>query len=303
MRWPGLEEGEALLPNGRVRLSGGSAWQTDFRRRTTGRPVLSPMEIATVRRTLNGTLTELQRALDAHSVAKAADLYEVAWHQASQAPPSETREQRARLKAFKEVLASRSWREEERRQAAQGESARAATRPPRHVVSTMRPAADPVPERREKVWSSDAATSGPVSRPSKAAPNVPGTQAARRTESQALLSAGRLWEIATDLRPVLEQTARARGTISWPAMRKRLPTLPLLHRDDKSVVLWLVDEDRQKGEPLLSALITVGDRQMHPRFPQIAEQLGLSAGRTPSEQRSVWSYEVLKVYQHWRHRR
>lgn len=42
---------------------------------------------------------------------------------------------------------------------------------------------------------------------------------------------------------------------------------------------------------------------MHPRFPQIAEQLGLSAGSIPGEQRSVWSYEVLKVFQHWRHRR
>ncbi|MEU6363248.1 hypothetical protein ACFWFS_07415 [Streptomyces albidoflavus] len=102
---------------------------------------------------------------------------------------------------------------------------------------------------------------------------------------------------------MLEQTARARGTISWPAMRKRLPALPHLHRDDESIVLWLVDEDRQKGEPLLSALVTVGDRQMHPLFPQIAEQLGLSAGGTPDEQLSLWSYEVLKVYQHWRHRR
>ncbi|WP_143660090.1 hypothetical protein [Streptomyces sp. WZ.A104] len=260
------------------------------------------MEIATVRRTLNGTLTELQRAVDAHSVAKAADLYEVAWHQASQAPPSETREQRARLKVFKEVLASRSWREEERRQAAQGGSARAVTHPSRHVVPAVRPAAEPLPDRREEVWSSDAATSGPTVRPSKAAPCVPGTQAVGRAESPELLPAGRLWEIATDVRPVLEQTARARSTISWPAMRKRLPVFPRLHRDDESVVLWLVDEDRQKGEPLLSVLVTVGDRQMHPRFPQIAEQLGLSVGRTPDEQRSAWSYEVLKVYQHWRHR-
>ncbi|MFJ4382639.1 hypothetical protein ACIP28_30865 [Streptomyces albidoflavus] len=261
------------------------------------------MEVATVRRTLNGTLTELQRAVDAHSVAEAADLYEVAWHQASQAPPSATREQRARLKAFKEVLASRSWREAERRQAARGGSARAVSRPPRRVVPAVRPAAEPVPERRETVWSSEADTGGPAARRSKAAPCVPGPQTASRVESPTAVLAGRLWEIATDVRPVLEQTARARGTISWPAMRKRVPALPRLHRDDESVVLWLVDEDRQKGEPLLSALVTVGDRQMHPRFPQIAEQLGLSAGGTPDEQLSVWSYEVLKVYQHWRHRR
>ncbi|MDH2408440.1 hypothetical protein ACG5V6_20920 [Streptomyces chitinivorans] len=58
-----------------------------------------------------------------------------------------------------------------------------------------------------------------------------------------------------------------------------------------------------KGEPLLSALVTVGDRRMHPRFPAIAEQLGLFPGRTDAQQRTTWSYEVLKAHQHWRHRR
>lgn len=117
-----------------------------------------------------------------------------------------------------------------------------------------------------------------------------------------MLEAGRLWEIATALRPLLEQTARAGATTSWPAIRKRLPGLPRLHRDDESVILWLVDEDRQDGEPLLSALVTAGNRQMHPRFPAIAEQLGLATGRAALEQRTAWSYEVLKVHQHWRYR-
>ncbi|WP_179886929.1 hypothetical protein [Streptomyces sp. ms184] len=39
------------------------------------------------------------------------------------------------------------------------------------------------------------------------------------------------------VRPVLEQTARARGTTSCSVIRKRLPALPWLHRDDESVVL------------------------------------------------------------------
>ncbi|MFJ5035963.1 hypothetical protein ACIQB5_50225, partial [Streptomyces sp. NPDC088560] len=47
------------------------------------------MEIATVRRTLNHTLTELKRALDNYEVAPAADLYALAWQQAAGAPPSE----------------------------------------------------------------------------------------------------------------------------------------------------------------------------------------------------------------------
>ncbi|MFF3149886.1 hypothetical protein ACFVRU_51320 [Streptomyces sp. NPDC057927] len=42
---------------------------------------------------------------------------------------------------------------------------------------------------------------------------------------------------------------------------------------------------------------------MHPRFPVIAEQLGLSCGTNTAQQQTTWSYEVLKVHQHWRHRR
>ncbi|MFB7211039.1 hypothetical protein [Streptomyces sp. NPDC056255] len=256
-----------------------------------------------IRRTLNGTLTELQRAVDTHAVAKAADLYEIAWHQASQAPPSKTREQRARLKALQEILGSQKWQEEERRQAPQNEPAHAAPSTGRRVTP-KRPPIDPVPVRRETVWSSETAMPKPSSRRhGSAAPMGTGAQPTARAASPALLGTGRLWEIATELRPVLEQTARAGGTITWSSIRKRLPALPRLHRDDESILLWLVDEDRQKDEPLLSSLVTVGDRQMHPQFPQIADQLGLSTGRNQGEQRTTWSYEVLKVHQHWRHRR
>ncbi|MFJ5548594.1 hypothetical protein [Streptomyces sp. NPDC093225] len=100
----------------------------------------------------------------------------------------------------------------------------------------------------------------------------------------------------------MEQTARAGSTITWPQIHKRLSGLPRLHADDQCVLLWLVDEDGRKEEPLLSALVTVGDRQMHPRFPAVAKQLGWTP---PADTRphTAWSYEVLKVHQHWRHRR
>ncbi|WP_407840646.1 hypothetical protein ACE1OC_36810 [Streptomyces sp. DSM 116496] len=80
------------------------------------------------------------------------------------------------------------------------------------------------------------------------------------------------------MRPLLDQTARA-GATTWALIGKRLPGTPGMHRADQCVILWLVDEDRQKGEPLLSALVTVGDRQMHPKFPAVAEQLGEPAAR------------------------
>lgn len=95
------------------------------------------MEIATVRRTLNHTLTELKRAIDGYAVAVAADLYALAWQQAAGAPPSETREQRAQLKDLKEILGSRRWQEEERRQAA-AVSSQPAPAQPRAVVAAPR---------------------------------------------------------------------------------------------------------------------------------------------------------------------
>ncbi|TVL88436.1 hypothetical protein CD790_30710 [Streptomyces sp. SAJ15] len=116
------------------------------------------------------------------------------------------------------------------------------------------------------------------------------------------METGRLWELATELRPLLEQTARDGATITWPQIHRRLSGLPRLHADDQCVLLWLVDEDGQKGDPLLSALVTVGDRQMHPRFPAIAEQLGWSHP-SGTRQHTAWNYEVLKVHQHWRYQR
>ncbi|MGG7568987.1 hypothetical protein [Streptomyces sirii] len=117
-----------------------------------------------------------------------------------------------------------------------------------------------------------------------------------------MLDAGQLLEISTELRPLLEQIARDGATITWSLIRKCLKNLPHLHKEDQCVVLWLVDEDRRKGEPLLSALVTVGDRQMHPRYPAIAEQHGVQTGSGVPQQRTAWSYEVLKAHQYWRYR-
>ncbi|MGW1764353.1 hypothetical protein ACWCQL_09765 [Streptomyces sp. NPDC002073] len=264
------------------------------------------MEIATVRRTLNHTLTELKRALDRHAVADAADLYALAWQQAAGAPPSETREQRAQLKAYKEVLGSRQWREEERRQAATVPSTAVVPRPKQAVASVPRTRPE-ASRASDSVVPPSGRTATPPTAPRRpsAPPQAPAPVTAARPSRGAepkLLETGRLWEIATELRPLLEQTARSGATTTWPQIHKRLPGLPRLHADDQGVILWLVDEDGREGEPLLCALVTVGDRQMHPRFPAVAEQLGWSAP-AGTRQHTAWSYEVLKVRQHWRHRR
>lgn len=92
--------GESVRRN-RVRLSGGSTWQTGLRRRTTGRPARArtPMEIAHLPRSLSHTLLDLQRAVERCAVADAADLYALAWGQVARTPPSETRKQREELQA------------------------------------------------------------------------------------------------------------------------------------------------------------------------------------------------------------
>ncbi|OEJ22578.1 hypothetical protein [Streptomyces subrutilus] len=277
------------------------------------------MEIATVRRTLNHTLTELKRAIDRYAVAVAADLYALAWQQAAGAPPSETREQRAQLKDLKEILGSRRWQEEERRQAAAAppkpvpSQPRVVTAAPRvrpdvaqageSVTRSPRrnPSSSTAPRRSSAPPRPPVSVPAPTAGPSPVVAPVVKVRPPRR-EEPAFLEAGQLWEIATELRPLLEQTARAGSTTTWPQIHKRLPGLPRLHADDQCVLLWLVDEDGRKGEPLLSALVTVGDRQMHPRFPAVAEQLGWTTPAGTSLH-TAWSYEVLKAHQHWRHRR
>ncbi|WP_158795093.1 hypothetical protein [Streptomyces sp. NRRL S-337] len=243
----------------------------------------------------------------------AADLYALAWQQAAGAPPSETREQRAQLQVYKKTLGSRRWRDEERQQAAQArlskppqQPERPAARPPRPVVEQRRRVQTSPRSTVRSSAGSDAlqsATEGARSRTQAPPPVVKRKRPHRSAEPEpALLDAGQLLEVPTELRTLLEQIARDGATTTWTLIRKRLKGLPRLHTDDQCVVLWMVDDERRKDEPLLSALVTVGNRQVHPRYPAIVEQLGIRTGSIPSGQRTAWSYEVLKARQYWRHR-
>ncbi|WP_327257208.1 hypothetical protein [Streptomyces sp. NBC_01244] len=168
-----------------------------------------------------------------YAVAFAADLYAVAWQQPAGAPPSETREQRAQLKDLKEILGSRRWQEEERRPAP-AVPLKSVTSQPRTVAAAPRVRPD-VPRASERVIRSSRRKTSPStaprrsSAPSKApvpasaptpipAPDLSPVAASvvrarpLRREELALLDSGKLWEIATELRPLLEQTARAAST-------------------------------------------------------------------------------------------
>ncbi|MFJ9856209.1 hypothetical protein ACIRVN_01740 [Streptomyces albogriseolus] len=260
------------------------------------------MDVARLHRNLNHILLDLQRAVERYAVAEATGLYALAWSQVAEAPPSETRKQREELQAFKKVINSACWLKEGHQ--------RAATVEVRHELpaqqrSTVRPDRRPAEKRASghapRREARPAGKAEASRTPSQAVGPVARTPA--RRDEPPLLGTGQLSEIATDLRPLLEQTARMGATTTWSRIGKRLPGLPRLHQDDQSVILWLVDEERRQGEPLLCALVTVGDRQMHPRFPVIAEQLGLPCSGTAVQQQMTWSYEVLKAHQYWRHRR
>lgn len=111
--------------------------------------------------------------------------------------------------------------------------------PLRNPSSSTAPRRSPVPPRPP------VPVSTPTRIPAPAPSPVVKVRPPRREES-ALLKTGQLWEIATELRPLLEQTARAGSAITWPQIHKRLPDLPRLHADDQCVLLWLVDEDGRK---------------------------------------------------------
>jgi hypothetical protein len=267
------------------------------------------MDVARLHRNLNHILLDLHRAVERYAVAEATGLYSLAWSQVAEAPPSETRQQRKELQEFKRRLTSASWLAEGRRRAATAEVRQDAlprrNSPPQRrptVRGSTRPAPKHTSGQVPRRGTQPARTTGAHRPPSPVADSVSRTPATRRDEPP-LLGTGRLSEIATELRPLLEETARMGATTTWSRIGKRLGSLPRLHRDDQSVILWLVDEERRKGEPLLCALLTVGDRQMHPRFPVLAEQLGLPCSDTATQQQATWSFEVLKAHQYWRHRR
>lgn len=75
-------------PAAEVRLSGQVCPADGLPSRATGCVLHSPREIATVRRPHNHTPAELKRAVESYAVAKATDLYALAWRQAAGALPN-----------------------------------------------------------------------------------------------------------------------------------------------------------------------------------------------------------------------
>ncbi|MFI8419458.1 hypothetical protein [Streptomyces sp. NPDC085479] len=114
----------------------------------------------------------------------------------------------------------------------------------------------------------------------------------------------KLSELAAVVRSLLEDTARDRSVLTWSAIRHRLNVeLPHLHPDDQGQVLVLADADTPADEPLLSALVTTNQGDLHPLYRHVAFSLGRETPSGQDELHARWQLDVLRLYGIWKHRR
>ncbi|MEU9488098.1 hypothetical protein AB0D83_31445 [Streptomyces decoyicus] len=159
---------------------------------------------------------------------------------------------------------------------------------------------------KETVTVTGAPATQPTSTPPPSAPPVAtaaGPSAESTAADQPRLPETELAEIACALRKVLEDVARHQSTITWSGLRQRLDRqLPQLHPDDQGEVLVMVDRNTPSDEPLLSALITMGDRHIHPLYRHVGYSLGRQLPRPENGLQSQWHMDVLRLHSLWRHR-
>ncbi|WP_331742847.1 hypothetical protein OG239_42560 (plasmid) [Streptomyces sp. NBC_00868] len=125
----------------------------------------------------------------------------------------------------------------------------------------------------------------------------------RSAQQPARLSVTELERLAVAVRGVLQDTARDQSTTSWTMLRHRVgPSLPHLHPDDQGEVLVRVDGQTPVNEPLLSTLIAVGEKVMHPLYRHVAFSLDREVPTEERHLRELWTMDVLRLHQLWRHR-
>ncbi|MCZ2526194.1 hypothetical protein [Streptomyces sp. HB2AG] len=126
----------------------------------------------------------------------------------------------------------------------------------------------------------------------------------KQSDAEAERLAGeRLDRLAEAVRDILVKTAKAQSTTTWSAIRHQLGSLlPWLHTDDQGEILVRADRETPDDEPLLSALIVVGDHVMHPLYRHVAYSLGRDVPVSDEELAGQWAMDVLKVHACWRHR-
>ncbi|GIH50616.1 hypothetical protein SAMN05421833_12815 [Microbispora rosea] len=105
--------------------------------------------------------------------------------------------------------------------------------------------------------------------------------------------------LADRMRPVMLGVARAQTTIDWPQLsRHRGHAIPTPWEDPD---LWIsaiiqLDEPADLLKPMLSALVTMPDGLMDPRFRTVIEALGFQAPQTEQALHTVWQREVQRAH-------
>ncbi|WPW29439.1 hypothetical protein P6B95_20020 [Streptomyces atratus] len=122
--------------------------------------------------------------------------------------------------------------------------------------------------------------------------------------AEGRLSREQVFQMASAVRAVLEQTARGQALTTWGELRRRLgeSVLPHLHPDDQGEVLVAVELDTPADEPLLSSLIVVGGGEIHPLCRNVAFSLGRDVPLSDVALRSEWAVDVLRLRALWKHR-
>ncbi|WP_344023587.1 hypothetical protein [Streptomyces luteireticuli] len=146
------------------------------------------------------------------------------------------------------------------------------------------------PSLLSKAWTKSTS----LSKPQSATGTSPETE--RLTSEQ-------IGELGARIKGFLAQTAMAGATITWSTIRHRLgDSLPWLPPEDQGELLVRADEATPADEPLLSALIVVGDHVMHPLYRHVAFSLEREVPESDEELQQRWAMDVLKLHALWRHR-
>ncbi|MFF7098078.1 hypothetical protein ACFY9A_37690 [Streptomyces rubradiris] len=101
--------------------------------------------------------------------------------------------------------------------------------------------------------------------------------------------------LAAAVKTILQKAAATGTTLTWTEIRAQLPPdLPALERSRQTAVLIEVDRSRPGTAPLLSALVTGADHDMHPAYPRIAAAAGRPQPRGELEAVAQWAVEVSR---------
>ncbi|MFD5966763.1 hypothetical protein ACFWGR_11100 [Streptomyces sp. NPDC060311] len=108
--------------------------------------------------------------------------------------------------------------------------------------------------------------------------------------------------LASRVRTLLQDAARAGTTMTWRDLRRRMGgELPYLHPDDQGEILVMVDRETPANEPLLAALAAGADLSPHALYRHVRYSLGRKCVPEMSLEMH-WRIEVFQLYQLWRHR-